>query len=276
MAVKEKNKGGNGIAQKLMLPMSIVMLFVAFAVIFVCIAIRYANEHLADGTAIPGSLLLLLAAFGAYTVYLAIDRREILSQPKHMLLISICLLACSIASLLTMQVDICFSPMLLAVLVIALLTDKRTAYASALLCACIAGVIAASCEGTCGHSFAVTCFNAVCGAASVLALHLRGTRSTPVLAAAIGGAAGALAFTGAMMIDGELFVEYWRSIIWLIGSALLCGILTVGVMPLLESLFDIATDARLNELLNNNNPLLKRLMLEAPVVLHVILKQRHD
>lgn len=266
--MKEKNNNGEGIAKKLMLPMSILMIAIVFAAIFICISISYANAHRADGTGIWGTLLLLTAAFGGFTVYLIIDRRQIIEKPKRMLLICVCVLACSLASLLTERVDICFSPMLLAVLITALMVDMRTAYAVALLCSVIAGAIGSCIEGACGHAFAVAAFNAVSGIAAVLALHLRGTRSTPVLASAIGGAAGALAFVGAMMIDGELFLDYWRNIIWLLGSALLCGILTVGIMPLLESIFDIATDARLNELLNNNHPLLKRLMLEAPGTYH--------
>lgn len=266
--MKEKSKKGEGVAQKLMLPFGIAMIAFAYAVIVICISICYVNGHLADGTGIFGSILLLLAVFAAYTVYLAVDRKEILRQPKLMLLACICILTCSVASILTSRVDVCFSPMLLAVLIIALLVDKRAAYATALLCAVIYGVCVAANEGVCMHSFAAAAFNAVCGAATVLALHLRGTRSTPVLASALGGAAGAAAFIGAMMMDNELFLEYWRHLIWLIGCALLCGVLTVGLMPLLETLFDIATDARLNELLNNNNPLLKRLMLEAPGTYH--------
>jgi putative nucleotidyltransferase with HDIG domain len=39
-------------------------------------------------------------------------------------------------------------------------------------------------------------------------------------------------------------------------------------MPVFERLFDFATETRLNELMNTNNPLLKRLMLEAPGTYH--------
>lgn len=39
-------------------------------------------------------------------------------------------------------------------------------------------------------------------------------------------------------------------------------------MPVCESIFDVTTETRLNDLLNNNNPLLKRLMFEAPGTYH--------
>lgn len=263
---KTVNKGSK--ASKLMLPLSILMIVIVYAAVLVCVTVIYANGHLTDGTGILGSAVLLLAAFAAYTVYFLLDLNELMHNPKQVLLICICILACSLASILTFRVDICFSPMLLAVLLIALLVCKKAACASALLCSVIAAVIYTSTKESTAYSLSIVLFNAIMGLAAVFALHMRGTRSTPVLASAIGGLAGMIAFIGAMMIDEQMFPDYWKHLLWLIGSALLCGVLTVGVMPLLENLFDIATDARLNELLNNNNPLLKRLMLEAPGTYH--------
>ena len=268
MSDKVKFKTNRGAAKKLMLPLSILMIVVVYAAVLICVAIRFANGHLTDGTGILGAAILLLASFAAYTVYFLLNLNELLRTPKLILLNCICVLACSLISLLTQYVDVCFSPMLLAVLLTALLIDKKAAYATALLCGIIAGVVAACTYDSIEYAFFAACFNTLTGVASVYALHLRGTRSTPVLAAAIGGVAGILTFVGVMLMDNQIFTEYWRSLLWLLGSALLCGVLTVGLMPLFETLFDIATDARLNELLNNNNPLLKRLMLEAPGTYH--------
>lgn len=53
----------------------------------------------------------------------------------------------------------------------------------------------------------------------------------------------------------------------LVGSAL-SGILTVGLLPLFESTFDIVTTIKLLELSNPNSPLLKRLLMEAPGTYH--------
>jgi cyclic-di-AMP phosphodiesterase PgpH len=53
----------------------------------------------------------------------------------------------------------------------------------------------------------------------------------------------------------------------LVGSAL-SGILTVGLLPFFESTFDIVTTIKLLELSNPNNPLLKKLLMEAPGTYH--------
>lgn len=51
-------------------------------------------------------------------------------------------------------------------------------------------------------------------------------------------------------------------------ASILSGILTIGLLPFLESTFDIVTTIKLLELSNPNNPLLKRLLFEAPGSYH--------
>jgi len=51
-------------------------------------------------------------------------------------------------------------------------------------------------------------------------------------------------------------------------NGLVVGVLATGLLPLLEYLFDAATDFRLLELANLNQPLLKRLILSAPGTYH--------
>lgn len=51
-------------------------------------------------------------------------------------------------------------------------------------------------------------------------------------------------------------------------GGLLSGILTIGILPALESIFDIVTTMKLLELSNPNNPLLRKLLLEAPGTYH--------
>lgn len=53
----------------------------------------------------------------------------------------------------------------------------------------------------------------------------------------------------------------------LIGS-LLSGVLATGLLPFFESMFDVVTNVKLLELSNPNNPLLKKLLMEAPGTYH--------
>lgn len=51
-------------------------------------------------------------------------------------------------------------------------------------------------------------------------------------------------------------------------NGIFCGILTIGSLPIWENIFEIVTPLRLLELSNPNQPLLKRLLLEAPGTYH--------
>ncbi len=51
-------------------------------------------------------------------------------------------------------------------------------------------------------------------------------------------------------------------------NGFICTILTIGLLPIFESVFDVTTDITLLELSDLNHPLLKRLSLEAPGTYH--------
>ena len=53
-----------------------------------------------------------------------------------------------------------------------------------------------------------------------------------------------------------------------LGGGLISGILCVGVMPVLESMFNLCTPTKLLELANPNHPILRRLMIEASGTYH--------
>ncbi len=59
-----------------------------------------------------------------------------------------------------------------------------------------------------------------------------------------------------------------KNFLWGIGNGFLSVILAIGLLPYLENLFSITTDIKLLELADFNQPLLKRLMLEAPGTYH--------
>ncbi len=51
-------------------------------------------------------------------------------------------------------------------------------------------------------------------------------------------------------------------------AGIISGILAIGILPFLENIFHLVTNIKLLELANPNNPLIKRLLLEAPGTYH--------
>ena len=76
-----------------------------------------------------------------------------------------------------------------------------------------------------------------------------------------------LTFSAGLLLSNNTVDIVKKAGFSLVGS-LLSGILTIGLLPLFESAFDIVTTIKLLELSNPNNPLLKKLLMEAPGTYH--------
>ncbi|MEA1939756.1 MAG: HDIG domain-containing protein, partial [Candidatus Caldatribacteriota bacterium] len=66
-------------------------------------------------------------------------------------------------------------------------------------------------------------------------------------------------------------IDYYlilKDSLWGILNGFLAVILTIGILPFLENFFDITTSFKLMELSNPNQPLLKKLIIEAPGTYH--------
>jgi len=82
-----------------------------------------------------------------------------------------------------------------------------------------------------------------------------------------GIAAGVLQAVSFFLIEHLSFEQPWRYLILVINGAV-SGIIVLGVLPIFEYLFGRVTNVKLLELADFNNPILNRLMLEAPGTYH--------
>ena len=252
---------------KLPLWFALIILGVTYAITVVVTILFLKSIGQADMTAI-GAAVMLLVGFGAFCMYVVLRKRELITNVRQTLLISVLMLAAVLPQLITMRINIGFMPFMLAILLLALMSNERVAILAGLPVAASAAMVAEAMGQGEGVPAAIMLAVMVSSIASVLSLNLSKTRSSTVIASGVGGIVGVICYTGTMFVCGEMFVNYWQTLLWLLGSCLVSGILAVGLMPVFETAFDIASDARLNELLNNNNPLIKRLMLEAPGTYH--------
>ena len=78
---------------------------------------------------------------------------------------------------------------------------------------------------------------------------------------------GVLALTIGMISSNNLKENFIQTGYTLIG-VFLSGILAVGLLPFFESIFDVVTNIKLLELSNPNQPLMKKLIMEAPGTYH--------
>jgi cyclic-di-AMP phosphodiesterase PgpH len=60
----------------------------------------------------------------------------------------------------------------------------------------------------------------------------------------------------------------FETFLWCMGTGFLSGILTIGILPYMESFFSVTTNIRLLELSDFTQPILKKMMMEAPGTYH--------
>mgnify|MGYP000971646928 CR=1 FL=1 len=105
----------------------------------------------------------------------------------------------------------------------------------------------------------------VASVAASLLVQARRTRLSVALAGLAGGAIAGLATYSTVLVTGGMSTAEAAAAAGLvIVGGLLAGVVALGLLPVAESLFSFLTDFRLLELSSPTNPLLQRLVAEAP------------
>lgn len=209
-----------------------------------------------------GAALLSLFAVGLIAVYLALHHRDILRSEKRIVLIGLVMIMTLILAEPLRRWSPYLTPIPAAGMLLAVLIDVRLAVLSSLLLAVFAG-LAGQVDL---HSTAVTVVGSLSGIYSVSRAAQRGDLARAGLVVA--------AVSSAMIAAIYLLLGSgsWRAALFAVGggagAGLLSGVLTIGTLPFLESFFGLLTAIKLLELSNPNQPLLRRLMVEAPGTYH--------
>ena len=77
-----------------------------------------------------------------------------------------------------------------------------------------------------------------------------------------------VSIVGIGLLNSNDIISVLKSSLWGIVSGTFSIILVIGTLPFWETAFDILTPLKLLELSNPNNPLLKKLMMDAPGTYH--------
>ncbi|NLD83299.1 MAG: HDIG domain-containing protein, partial [Clostridiales bacterium] len=106
------------------------------------------------------------------------------------------------------------------------------------------------------------------GVAAALMASVKVSRSWMMLSGLLGCAVDFLAILALGLMTASEQSGNLNHAMWKVGGSLLATLLSIGLQPLLEMLFNLPTPMKLLELSNPNQPLLRRLLLEAPGTYH--------
>ena len=211
-----------------------------------------------------GSIFILVVVLVAVIgVYLYLHRRDVFYSAKLLLLLGTVIVMIAVAAAVICSIPWpgagFLVPVSLGTMLIAVLVDARLSALSAIVFGALTGVIG-------GGSFPVATAATVSGLAGTFCVTRISERSDLMRAGAVVGAAGALVIAAIGPPVGDPSISRF----WYLGliNGVLSTVVTIGFLPFFENLFRITSSIKLLELSNPTQPLLRRLLVEAPGTYH--------
>ncbi|MBR4457711.1 MAG: HDIG domain-containing protein [Clostridia bacterium] len=217
-----------------------------------------------------GAVLVTLLSMSALLILLRLTWRKLLSDPhKTTVTCVILLISTAIGAASLKLVDSNMAPILLASMLATALLSWR---AGLPVLVCSAGLFAGMAAGNGTTSLTqVICLllmAMISGSLSLMLLWRQSQRMRVLLCGLFNALINALVIIGMSLMTSMDTSSLLDSVLWAAAGALLASVLTIAIQPILETIFNLPTPAKLLELSNPNHPLLRRLLLEAPGTYH--------
>ena len=188
--------------------------------------------------------------------YLGQERRNVYRRTKNLALIAvISVLTGFVCRSLSGQSHF-LAPVAMASILSCVLVENRLAFLLTSFCALYVGALT--------QNLSVACVGQVSGVVGILALGRADRRSdliSAMVAVAFANALGTLTFA---LIDMKDWQHTVQDVLYGSLNGVLSVALAVGVLPVLENLFGVTTHFRLLDISNPGEPLLQKLLREAP------------
>ncbi len=221
---------------------------------------------------ITGLLLFVLVFYGLVGVYLYIYRPDIYNRDRYynllgLLIITVLIIAKAVTAInITQRTEISvlvgyLIPMAAGSMLISILLDNKLAIFITVIMSIFVGMIT-------GGELQYAVVAMVGGIVSVLSVSKLSQRSDLAKASIYIMIANVLIIVSFGLINKSSFSVLSIGSALGVANGILSSVLTIGMLPFLESAFGITTSVKLLELSNPNQPLLKRLLFEAPGTYH--------
>ena len=221
-----------------------------------------------DVPLLGGMFLLVLIFCGAIFLYLWLFDQQVLQDNKRLLLLCIIIVLEVAVSLLVRALNSYLMPVAMGAILISILIDTKTAmFVSAMLSFMVSMLVSA--DGL----FSMTMFSILlmaftAGPVAAFVLSRKQLRTGTLLAGFSVALVNFIVTLSIGLISSSNLKTALTNACWAIGGGVFSAVLAIGLQSLLEWMFNLATNAKLIELSNPNQPLLRRLLMEAPGTYH--------
>ena len=226
------------------------------------------NENV-DYVMYVGGALMVLLSMAAYLLTLLLFGPEQLNNPKKLAIQMIILCVTLAVSIAARLVDLYLPPVLLGAMMMAGLLGVASGAAASIAMAIMISALIAGGNSTYGTEMVnITLTTIVSGYIAIVIIRHKPYRQQVLLA----GVATAVTNLVIILIVGFMtdtsVGDVFTRALWSAAGAIVASLLCLGLDPIVESVFHLATSSKLLELSNPNQPLLRRLLMEAPGTYH--------
>ena len=213
--------------------------------------------------------MLVITLMLAVALYLYMFERDIYHSPKKLLMIALICLIAIVSCVFSREINIYIMPVTLGVIMIALLVNRRVALYINIPLSVIASMLASASGSFINMAtYTVVISSLVSGTVALRVLKNRQTRLTVLLAGLVVGISNIVTTFAVGLISSSNLMESLYMALYSGIGGVLSSALCVALTPAFEVIFNAVTTTRLVELSNPNQPLLRRLLLEAPGTYH--------
>ncbi len=212
-------------------------------------------------TNIVGITIFTAILLGLVTLYLSYFHPPLCEDINKLMLLSIISLVVILLAKLISPISGYLIPVALASMLIAISLNPETALIVTLLLSLLIAFIL-------GGNINFVVVGVIGGTVAIFSVRKALQRSNLTRGGLIVAGANVLTISALGLINNESSYSIFRGDLWGALNGFLTVILTLGILPFLENFFGLTTSFKLMELSNPNQPLLKRLLVEAPGTYH--------
>ena len=210
---------------------------------------------------IIGIIMITALCLSVFFFYLNYFYPDIYNNINKLILLSIISIFIVLLAKIAGQVSGYLIPMASASMLIAISFNPNIAILLTVLLSLLIGFIP-------GGALNYILVSVISGIIAIYSIQKAIQRSSLTRAGLLIAGVNIIAISVLGLINNEDYYLILQSNLWGVLNGFLAVILTIGILPFLESYFDITTSFKLMELSNPNQPLLKKMIVEAPGTYH--------
>ena len=216
-----------------------------------------------------GIAIIVALMVSALALYIHMYVRELYKNTRKLILLVLIIVLVMGLSMLMAQLNTYLMPVALGLMLIATLIGTKLALFVNIILGFTTALFASSTQGFLSMAaFSTVVMTIISGPVVNMVVTRKLQRTSVLLAGVAVGVTNFATTLGIGLINSASMSAVFINAGWAAAGAILSAIICIGVQPLLEWMFNLVTNAKLLELSNPNQPLLHRLLLEAPGTYH--------